>query len=291
MAITLDSALAPARSIARPRRANWGLILLLVPCVAFLFLMFVLPVAYILLLSVTEPKLSLDNYVRVFTVPLYLRILFNTFYTSFLVTFLCVALAYPLAYVMAHRSDWLGQTLLGAVAVSFWTGFIVRTYAWLVILGSQGPVVAAYHALGIGDPPRLLFTSFSTTLGMVHIMLPYTILALYSVMTKMDPSHLRAAHSLGATPWTAFRLVYFPLTLPGVVNGSVLVFTIVLGFYITPILLGTPQDMMISQLINQQIEQLLNWGFAAALAVVLLVCTMTILAIYNRLVGLDRLWG
>ena len=173
----------------------------------------------------------------------------------------------------------------------FWTGFIVRTYAWLVILGSKGPVVAAFAALGLGQPPQLLFTSFSAALGMTHILLPYMVLALFAVMRRIDPGHLRAAESLGAAPFAAFRNVYFPLSLPGVVNGSVLVFTVCLGFYVTPILLGTPRDMMISQLINQQIDTLLAWGFASALSVVLLVVTTSVLLVYNRYAGLDRLWG
>jgi ABC-type spermidine/putrescine transport system permease subunit I len=192
---------------------------------------------------------------------------------------------------MARRTDWVSTLLLTVVAMSFWTGFLVRTYAWLVILGSKGPVVAAYHALGLGPPPKLLFTSFASTLGMTHILLPYMILALFAVMKKIDPDHLRAAASLGARPRAAFAEVFLPLSLPGVVNGSLLVFVTCLGFFVTPILLGTPRDMMISQLINQQIEELLAWGFASALAVVLLLATGLILAVYNRFAGLDRLWG
>jgi putative spermidine/putrescine transport system permease protein len=265
--------------------------LLFAPCVAFLVALFILPVIYVLALSVTDPAPSLQHFVRIFTVPIYLKILWNTFFTSLLVTLACLALGYPLAYVIARRNDALALVLLGIVAMSFWTSFLVRTYAWLVILGNRGPVVAFYEAVGLGTPPQLLFTSFSSALGMTHILLPYMVLALYSVMSKVDPNHLRAAASLGARPFAAFRLVYLPLSLPGVVNGSMLVFTICLGFYVTPILLGTPRDMMISQLINQQIEELLNWGFAAALATVLLIATVIVLSIYNRFVGLDRLWG
>jgi len=126
---------------------------------------------------------------------------------------------------------------------------------------------------------------------MTHILLPYMVLALYGVMRKIDPSYMRAAEGLGARPGSAFLHVFLPLSLPGLVNGCVLVFTMCLGFYITPILLGTPKDMMISQLISQQIEDLLAWGFASAIAVVLLICTLVLLFIYNRYAGLDRLWG
>jgi len=265
--------------------------LLLAPATVALLVLFVLPIGYVLLLSVTDPSVSLAHYRRIFSVPLYTRVLFNTFTTSLTVTIICLLMAYPLAYVMARRDDWVSTALLICVAVCFWTGFIVRTYAWLVILGNKGPVVSTYQALGLCAPPQLLFTTFSSTLGMVHILLPYMVLALYSVMKKIDPNLLRAAASLGARPNASFRTVYLPLTLPGVVNGSILVFTICLGFFITPILLGTPKNMMISQLINQQIEELLAWGFASAVAVVLLVATSIVLAIYNRFAGLDRLWG
>jgi putative spermidine/putrescine transport system permease protein len=265
--------------------------LLVAPALLYLVVLFIVPIGYVLLLSVTDPTLSLANYRRLFTVPLYGAVMLNTFKTALIVTLSCLALGYPLAYVMARRNDWLAAVFLVAVGMSFWTGFVVRTYAWLVILGNRGPVAALYALAGWGRPPQLLFTSFSSALGMTHILLPYMVLALYGVMRKIEPSYLRAAESLGAPPFAAFRHVFLPLSLPGVVNGCVLVFTICLGFYITPILLGTPRDMMISQLINQQIEDLLAWGFASAIATVLLGVTLILLAIYNRFAGLDRLWG
>jgi putative spermidine/putrescine transport system permease protein len=265
--------------------------LLVAPAVVYLIILFVVPIGYMLALSVTDPTASLANYRRLFTVPLYLAVLLNTLKLAFIVTLACLALGYPLAYVMARRNDWVATLFLVAVGMSFWTGFIVRTYAWLVILGRRGPISAFYAFAGLGPPPQLLFTSFASALGMTHILLPYMVLALYGVMRKIDPSYLRAAESLGARPFAAFRGVFLPLSLPGVVNGCVLVFTICLGFYITPILLGTPRDMMISQLINQQIEDLLAWGFASAIATVLLAATLLLLAVYNRFAGLDRLWG
>ena len=265
--------------------------LLVAPATLAVVGLFVVPIGYVLLLSVTDPTISLEHYRRLFTVPLYTSVMLSTFRTALVVSLACLALGYPLAYVMAQRSDALGAVLLLAVGLSFWTGFVVRTYAWLVILGNKGPVSALYAAVGLGRPPQLLFTSFSSTIGMTHILLPYMVLALYGVMRKIDPSYLRAAEGLGAPPWRGFVHVFLPLSLPGVVNGCVLVFTMCLGFYVTPILLGTPKDMMISQLISQQIEDLLAWGFASAIAVVLLCCTLGLLAVYNRFAGLDRLWG
>lgn len=261
------------------------------PCSAFLVLGFVIPIGYVLILSVTNPSVSLANYHQIIASPLYLRILRNTFTTSFLITVVCVLTGYPVSYVMARGYGVIPRLLLAVVAISFWTSFLVRTYAWLVILGNSGPIAAAYKLLNLGAMPQLLFTSFSSDLGMTQILLPYMILAIYGVMRRIEPNYVRAAESLGAPPFTSFRLVYFPLTLPGVASGAILVFTLCLGFYVTPILLGTPRDMMISQLIDQQVEELLNWGFAAAIAVVLLVATMVVLAVYDRFLGLDRLWG
>jgi putative spermidine/putrescine transport system permease protein len=266
-------------------------VLLVAPAIVSIVVLFVIPIGYVLLLSVTDPNVSLDHYRRLFTVPLYANVLLNTFKTSLTVTVACLLLGYPLAYVMARRNDVVAAIFLIIVGLSFWSGFVVRTYAWLIILGNKGPITAGYALLGWGKPPQLLFTSFSSMLGMTHILLPYMVLALYGVMRKIEPSYLRAAESLGARPFGAFRHVFLPLSLPGVVNGSILVFTMCLGFYITPILLGTPKDMMISQLISQQIEDLLAWGFASAIAVVLLACTLVLLGLYNRFAGLDRLWG
>jgi len=282
---------SPAARPGRDRSEAMTAGLLVAPAVLYLLVLFIVPIGYMLALSVTDPTLSLNHYRRLFTVPLYTSVMLNTFKVSFIVTLACLALGYPLAYVMARRNDWIAVAFLVAVGMSFWTGFVVRTYAWLVILGNKGPLSAFYAFADLGRPPQLLFTSFSSNLGMTHILLPYMVLALYGVMRKIDPAYLRAAEGLGARPWRAFRHVFLPLSLPGVVNGCVLVFTICLGFYITPILLGTPRDMMISQLINQQIEDLLAWGFASAIATVLLAATLVLLALYNRFAGLDRLWG
>ena len=291
MAGELSAATRRADTAVRGAGRNRTAWLLIAPSCLALVLLFVVPIAYVLLLSVTDPRLSLAHYQRIFSVPVYTRVMLNTFATSLIVTALCLVIGYPIAYVMARRGGWVSTVLLTVVAMSFWTGFLVRTYAWLVILGSKGPVAAAYGALGLGRAPQLLFSTFSSTLGMTHILLPYMVLALYAAMRKIDGSHLKAAASLGARPAAAFREVFLPLSLPGVVNGSLLVFVTCLGFFVTPVLLGTPRDMMISQLINQQVEELLAFGFASAVAVVLLVATCVVLALYNRYVGLDRLWG
>src|SRR5437867_9016120 len=162
-----------------------------------------LPIGLVLVTSITDPRMSLAHYQRIFTVPLYTHVMLNTFVTSLIVTGLCLVLGYPVAYVMVRRTDWMSTLLLTIVAMSFWTGFLVRTYAWLVVLGSKGPVIAAYHALGLGGPPpRLLSTSFASTMAMQHILLPHMILALVAVLEKIDPEHLKDHASLGGRPST-----------------------------------------------------------------------------------------
>ena len=266
-------------------------LLLTLPVVGFLVLVFVVPLLYVVYLSFADPTFSFGHYTRIFVTPLYSQVLVNTLVTALIVTAACLLMGYPVAYVMTTRKGALPMILLGLVALSFWTGFLVRTYAWLVILGNRGPLMGVLRWAGVDPLPNILYTSFSSTLGMTHILLPYMIMILYGVMKKIDPNHPRAAESLGAPPRSVFWSIFFPLSMPGVVNGCMLVFTICLGFYVTPVLLGGVRDMMISQLINQQLTELLAWGFASALSVTLLIGTAIIYTIYNRLVGLDRLWG
>ena len=197
-----------------------------------------LPLLDIIVISFTDPTLSLVNYREFFSSALYSRVLGNTFWFAFLVTVICLALGYPLAYVIVRYGGTLGFVLLLVVAMSFWTSFLVRTYSWLVILGNKGPVTKLLAWVGFDPVPQILFNSFATTLGMVHILIPYMIMSIYAAMQKIDPNHLRAAASLGATPFQGFRTVFLPLSLPGVVNGCTLVFIICLGFYVTPVLLG-----------------------------------------------------
>lgn len=267
--------------------AHW---ILLAPAILFLAAFTVLPIAKVVHLSLTDPAPTLENYAAVFTGAFYLHTMVSTFMTALLVAVTCLLLAYPLAYVAVQAGGWIATVLMLAVAMSFWTSFLVRTYAWMVILGTRGPVAALFAWLG-WEPPQLLFTTFSATLAMVHIMLPFMTMGLYAAMKKIDPTLLRAATSLGARPFQAFRAVFLPLSAPGIVSGFSLVFIICLGFYVTPVLLGSPKSLMIAGVIGDQIEHSLAWGEASAIAIVLLVVTLALFAAYNRFVGLDRLWG
>ena len=171
--------------------------LLVSPAVLTILVLFVVPIGYVLLLSVTDPTVSLAHYQRLFTVPLYTSVLINTFKTSLIVTIACLLLGYPLAYVMSRRNDAVALIFLVAVGMSFWTGFVVRTYAWLVILGNKGPVSALYDCRRLGPAAATpVHDRSARRSGMVHILLPYMVLALYGVMRKIDPN----LHARGRRP-------------------------------------------------------------------------------------------
>ncbi len=265
--------------------------LLLLPVVGFLAVFFLVPLGQVLYFSVMDPGFTLKHYAAFITDAFYWKVLFGTFQTAALVTALSLLMAYPLAYMVVRLGGAFATTILLIVTMSFWTSFLVRTFAWMVILGNNGPFRAAMEMLGVVPAPQLLFTRFSSTLAMVHLLIPFMVLALYSVMKKIDPNLARAARSLGASPFDAFRRVFLPLSAPGIVNGCTLVFIMCLGFYVTPVLLGSPREQMIAGLIGQQIEEFLEFGEASATSVILLAVTLSVFALYNRFVGLDKLWG
>ena len=273
--------------LTAPGMTPW---LLLAPLILYLAIFFVVPLVDVAIMSFTEPALGLGNYERVVTQSLYQRVFVNTFLTALLVTAACLVISYPLAFLMAQSSERTALLLMLLVTLSFWTSFLVRTYAWMVILGNQGPLVWLLEAMGF-EGPRLLFTRFSSTLAMVHILAPYMIMSIYTVMRKIEPSLIKSAESLGARGFAVFRHVYLPLTAPGIANGCVLVFIICLGFYVTPVLLGSPREQMIAGLIGNQIEEFLAFGMGSAMSMVLLALTLVILGLYHRRFGLDRLWG
>jgi putative spermidine/putrescine transport system permease protein len=265
--------------------------LLLAPLAVYMAVFFLVPLADVAVMSVTEPRPTLANYERVLTTALYQRVFVNTFVTAIIVTICCLIVGYPLAYLMANSKPRTAMLILLVVTMSFWTSFLVRTYAWMVLLGNNGPLIWLLGALGMDQPPQLLFTRFSSTLAMVHILAPYMVMNIYSVMKKIDPTLIRSAESLGARGLSLFRHVYLPLTAPGIANGSVLVFVICLGFYVTPVLLGSPREQMIAGLIGNQVDEFLAFGMGSAMAMVLLLVTLVILTIYHRRFGLDKLWG
>lgn len=266
-------------------------LLLGLPAGIFLLVFFVVPLAYVTLLSFTEPTWGIGNYRDLFRSRLFLATLANTFWTAIVVTGLSLILAYPLAYVAATSKGTFSRTILLVVALSFWTSYLVRTYAWMVILGVQGPLPALIAFFGYSPPPRLLFTNLAATLGMTHGLVPFMTMALFAVMNRIDPKLLDAAGSLGARPWRVFWHIYLPLSAPGIVNGITLVFITCLGFYVMPVLLGSPREQTIAGLIGDRMEQVLDFGGAAAMALILLATSLGLFSLYSRFFGMDRLWG
>jgi putative spermidine/putrescine transport system permease protein len=175
------------------------------------------------------------------------------------------------------------------VLVPFWTSLLVRTTAWFVLLQDNGPINDFLLFVNLTEQPlHLIFSRFGTIVAMTHIQLPFTILPIYSVMKSISPSYMRAARSLGGGPFYSFFKVYFPLTLPGIGAGCLLTFILSLGYYITPALVGGPSDQMISGVIATSMNLENNWGKASALSAILLVATLVLFYIYNRLVGIDK---
>ena len=221
---------------------------------------------------------------------IYVDILLRTFWIGFVVMTFCLVLGYPLAYKLASLPPRISNLLLILVLLPFWTSLLVRTAAWVVLLQREGPVNGLLQALRIADQPlQLVYNRFGLYVAMTHILLPFMVLPLYSVMRGIPPQYMRAAASLGARPLRAFLRIYLPQTVPGIGAGCLLVFILAIGYYITPALVGGANDQMISYFVAFFTNQTVNWGMASALGAVLLIATLVLFVVYARLVGIDRL--
>jgi len=220
----------------------------------------------------------------------YLDIFARTFWMGLVITSICLLLAYPLAYLLANLPARQSNLLMILVLLPFWTSILVRVAAWIVLLQSGGLINGALLKMGLIDEPlQLVFNRTGVYIAMVHILLPFMILPIYSVMKNISPSYMRAAVSLGCHPFASFWRVYFPQTLAGVGAGCLLVFIISIGYYITPALLGSPNDQMVSYFVAFYTNTTINWGMATALGGLLLLATMLLYVIYSWLVGASRL--
>ena len=263
----------------------------LLPVVAFLAVFFIYPLVGVVARSFGGAPLGLGHYARAVQQPVYLWVVLNTFGISASVAVICLVLGYPVAYVLARVPPRVLRVLIIFIIVPYFTGSLVRTYAWMVLLGREGVVNQFLVRIGFTERPLpLMYNRFAVLVGMSYVLLPYMVLALYGVMKGIDPGLLRAARSLGATGPQAFGRVFLPLTLPGIGGGGLLVFILSLGFFITPALMGSPRETMIAMVIENQVGVVMNWGFASALAMVLLVCTVLGFLVYDRLLGLERLF-
>ncbi len=217
---------------------------------------------------------------------IYLKLYGKTLWMALIITVLTLILGYPLAFHMAHSTTAHANLLMVFVLLPFWTSLLVRTTAWIALLQTNGVVNSTLIALGLArDPLELLYTQFSTIIAMTHILLPFMVLPLYSVMRGIDPSYMRAAMSMGSPPIPAFLRIYLPMSLPGLSAGALLVFIISVGYYITPALVGGTEGQMISNIIAFHMQQSNNWELAAALGSLLLFLILALYWLYDRFVG------
>ncbi|MEQ9243994.1 ABC transporter permease [Roseovarius indicus] len=260
-----------------------------------LFLIVVLvfgPVGWLFWLSLIEDgQFSLAHYQRMWT-PTYVEIFSQTFRISLLVTGLAILVGYPLAYLMSQLPRRIAGLMMICVLLPFWTSLLVRTYAWMVLLQRRGLINDALIGTGIIERPLALVNNLTgTVLGMLHIMLPFMILPLFASLRTIDMTYMRSASNLGASPIRAYWTVFFPLSLPGVFAGAILVFVLCLGVYVTPALLGGGKVMMVSMKIQQNAALYFDWGAASSLGVVLLAMTVVLFWGLSRLTRIETMFG
>lgn len=267
----------------RPRRPRpaW---LLLVPALGLLAVVLLVPLGQSLVRSFGAPQFTLDHYAKLFTDGVTLTVLGRTAVTAVIVTIVAFLLGYPYAYLMTRVGPRLRGVMLVIVLIPFWTSVMARNYAWIVLLQRGGPVQSVFEFFGAGD---IAFQGsvLGVTIAMSQVLLPFMVLPLFSSLGAIDRRLLLAARGLGSSPLVAFWKVYWPLSRGGVVSGLILVFTLSLGFYVTPALLGSPQQSLIAQLLAQRTTQLLDFAGAGALGILVLVITLALVAWANRFGG------
>lgn len=264
------------------------------PAMLMVLVILVIPVGWLFYLSFigADGQFSLENYERMITRKSYSRIFVTTFQVSLMTTGICILIGYPLAYFMSQLPSRMANLCLITVLVPFWTSLLVRTYAWLVLLQKKGLVNNWAISVGLWEEPiKIVHNMTGTLIGMVHIMLPFLVLPVYNGMKSIDSDYLKAAANLGASPRKAFWSVFFPLSMPGLVAGSLMVFVLCLGFFVTPAVLGGGKVILVSMKIVSNIEQFVNWGAASALGVVLLVLTVFFLWIASHFIKADQMAG
>ena len=274
----------PATDDAR-RRIH---LLMLAPAVLLLCVFFVIPLLGMIRRSFVDGNVF-ANYASIFSSDVYLHVFLLTFRISAIVTAISLLLGYPVAYLLAHAKAGIARVVLIFVVLPYFTSVMVRTFAWIVLIGREGIINQQLAIYGLRLPFDLLYNEAGVLIGMTYILVPFMILTLYASMRGIDPTFTRAAYGLGASPAAAFLRVFLPLSLPGVAAGSLLVFILALGFFITPALMGGPADITLAMLIEREVEITMNWSFAAALATTLLIVTLIAFAVYGRVARLGRL--
>lgn len=256
------------------------------PLLVLMVVAFNAPIVYMLGLAFWDKGrgFTLEHYEGLLEAPVYLRVLGNTMRIALIATLANILIGYPLAHWMRGLGSRGRMIALAMVVLPFWVSILVRTYAWIVVLGNGGIVNRALQWTGLTDAPvSFLYNELGVTIGMANVLLPFLVLPLFAAMTRIDDRLLQAAASLGAPPRTIFWKVYFPLTLPALAAGALLVFILCLGFYVTPAILGGGRVPMISNLLDTLINQIPRWEQASAISTILLVVTLLIFAAYRRL--------
>jgi ABC-type spermidine/putrescine transport system permease subunit I len=267
------------------QRASSPTVWLVAPLLLVMAVGFDLPLMVMLGQSFVDATgFTLARFREVFEASAYLKVLASTFRIALITTAVCVLIGYPLAYWLRRLPTRWQVVALALVVIPFWISILVRTYAWIVVLGNAGIVNRALLALGlIESPVSFLYNELGVIIGTVNVLLPFLVLPLFAAMLKIDEQLLRAAESLGASPWTVFWKIFFPLSVPALAAGGVLVFILTLGFFITPAVLGGGRVSMIANMLDLFVNQMPNWDLASAISAVLLVVTLALFALYLRL--------
>lgn len=252
------------------------------PLLVAMVIAFNVPILMMLAWSIGEPAAPFVHFAKVVETPVYMKVLGNTFRIALIATAVCIVLGYPLAYWMRRLSPGGQLVALAFVVLPFWVSILVRTYAWIVVLGNDGVVNRTLQWLGVtGAPVSFLYNEFGVIVGTANILLPFLVLPLFAAMLRLDDRLLQAAASLGASRRIVFWRVFFPLTLPSLAAGAILVFILTLGFFITPAILGGGRVPMIANMLDLLINRLPRWELAAAISTVLLVLTLACYAGYR----------
>ncbi len=276
-------------SLSRYVNPYWVLVL---PFMAAVVVLYLGPIANILWLSFTDPQPGLGNYGKLFSSDSLIRIIWTTFRICVITTVISVVLGYVVAYAVVHALANERRWMLTFVLISFWISVLVRTFSWLMLLGHNGLVNNTMLSIGlIGEPVAFMRNELGVLIGMVQYMIPYAVLPLLANMQGLDPRVMNASRSLGASNTQTFWRIYLPLTKPGIVAASLLVFIISLGFYVTPAILGGGKVLMIAEYISVQILVTLRWGTAAMLAALMLVGVLVMLVVMNRFMKLSTIFG
>ena len=276
---------------ARTSRFNpyW---LLVAPAVLLVLALYVAPIVNVLLLSVTDPKPGLGNYAKIFESDTVANLIWRTIRLCLITTAAAVTLGYVVSYAMLHALSGVRRRMMSILLISFWISVLVRSFAWLMLLGHNGLVNDMLMNLGIiAEPLPLMRNELGVLIGMTEYMLPYAILPLLANMQGIDPRVSSASRSLGASSVQTFLRVFLPLTKPGIIAASLLVFISSLGFYVTPAILGGGKVQMIAEYISVQLLVTVRWGVAAMLATLMIVSVLVLMYVLNRFMKLSTVFG